>query len=211
MCFHCYICTKQEDNIMRKWSLFTALTLMILTFSQAQAQDYYPEDDKPEVTGKQLQKEAKKKKMAIIDSVRFNSVEQAIKEGYFVVLVERVSLSYSGHMESALDHNRNFILVQTDGGIVQTSSSWGYPGFNNMGGVTLSGKVTNYRISKGKKGDLSVSYNLVGRNTNANVYISITRGSDQATATVTPTMGRGSFTMYGRIAPYRNPNLQIEQ
>lgn len=196
---------------MKKWSLFIALILAAFTFKQVQAKDCYPEESPSKTSQKELFKKGKREKLAVIDSVRFNSASQAVQEGYFVVLVDRVSLSYSSHMESALNNNRNFIVVQGDGGMVQTSSSWGYPGFNNLGGITLSGKVSNYSISTGEKGNITISYNLVGRNVNANVYINIAHGSDQATATVTPTMGRGNITMYGRIAPYRNHNLPLEQ
>ncbi len=175
----------------------------------AQAQDNYDGPVKKELAQKE-KAEIRKQKMAIVDSIRFNNVVDAVSEGYFVILVDRVTVNFSGYMENSLDNQRNFILVQGKNGVVQTSSSWGYPGFNNMGGITLSGKLQNMRTKIDKKGNISIGYALIGHNVNAEIYISLPKGSQYATAQVTPIMGRGAFTMYGRIAPYRNPNLNIE-
>lgn len=193
--------------MMKQLATMCVALLMAGAGNQARAQDYYPQE--PQDAAKVQQQQARGHKQAIVDSVRFVALGQAVEEGYFVLQAHSVSLSYSGYTQSGLDGNRNFVLLQGDSGVVQTSSSWGYPGFNNMGGITLMGQVKGYRAKVSKKGNISISYNLVGRNVNASVYINIPHGSDYATATITPIMGRGSFTATGRISPYRNPNLHL--
>ena len=70
-------------------------------------------------------------------------------------------------------------------------------------GPTYSGKGD-------KKGNAIVTFSMIGRNMNAYVTLTLFNGSDQALATIDPTLGRGQITLRGRLVPYRNENIKIE-
>lgn len=46
--------------------------------------------------------------------------------------------------------NNSFIMFKGNEMVLQTANPWGHPGFNGMGGITLSGQLTDYQISEGK-------------------------------------------------------------
>ena len=50
-----------------------------------------------------------------------------------------------------------------------------------------------------------MNFTLVGSDVNCDVYITLFHGSGDAEATVTPAMGRGSFTLRGKLRPYKQP------
>lgn len=183
--------------------LIFALAVVLLALGQAQAQvttqDIY---DSAAPAAQQAAKQTKKQELAVIDTVHYHSAAQAIADRYFVLLVDNISLDFSPAYEGGLDTQRNFVLVQGENAIVQTASNYPGPGLNNLGGVTLRGRVSGYSTRTNKKGDVTVQFNLVGSHVNATVFVTLLHGGDHATATVNPSLGRGGITMDGRLVPY---------
>jgi len=52
---------------------------------------------------------------------------------------------YQQHYQATGD---NFVLIDGDRVVLQTASIWG-PGFNGMGGITLEGRITDYKYELG--------------------------------------------------------------
>ncbi len=147
-------------------------------------------------------KDTKKAVKAEIGTARFQKAARAMRDGYFVLMASSVSHSPSGAINPSADEQSNFLLVQGNQGIFQTASRGINPGLNNLGGFTFSGRVGTPRFSSNKKGDLFMTYTLVGSDVNCDVYITLFHGSGEATATVTPALGHGSFTLRGKLRPY---------
>ena len=68
--------------------------------------------------------------------------------------------------------------------------------------------IKNFRDLKIKYGktpndDVEVKYRLVGIDINADVQITLFKGSDQATALVMPMLEGGTITVRGQLSPYR--------
>ena len=158
----------------------------------------------------EMTKEQKKAFKAYADSVRFNKLLGAIHDRHFLMQVDGVYFG-AGPTEYGLNTSTNFILLQNDGAIVQTSFNHGTLGLNGLGGFTCSGRVGDIEVEIDKKGNVHLSFHIAGSYSNADVQISIPYNSDSATAYVTPTFRSGRMTMYGEIMPYNNPGIRIEK
>lgn len=153
------------------------------------------------ITDKATRNEVK----AQLGTMRFQKAARAMRDGYFVLMASSVRHSPSGAIDASADEQSNFVLVQGQAGVFQTAGHGINPGLNNMGGFTFKGRVGKPRFSSNKKGDLFMSYTLVGSDVNCDVFITLFHGTGDAEATVTPAMGRGSFTLRGKLRPYKQP------
>ena len=135
-------------------------------------------------------KNTRKQVKAQLGTMRFQKAARAMREGYFVLMASSVRHSPSGAIDASADEQANFVLVQGHSGVFQTAGRGINPGLNNMGGFTFKGRVGKPTFSSNKKGDLFMNFTL---------------GSGDAEATVTPAMGRGSFTLRGKLRPYKQP------
>lgn len=151
-------------------------------------------------------KNTRKQVKAQLGTMRFQKAARAMREGYFVLMASSVRHSPSGAIDASADEQANFVLVQGHSGVFQTAGRGINPGLNNMGGFTFKGRVGKPTFSSNKKGDLFMNFTLVGSDVNCDVYITLFHGSGDAEATVTPAMGRGSFTLRGKLRPYKQPN-----
>lgn len=156
-------------------------------------------------------KAREKREQQTLDSIAHLKAVEAIDSGYFVILVDNLSLGRLGYMVSDINSNTNFILAQNDGGIFQMAFNNGRLGLNGMGGVTLHGAIRNKQVKTEKNGDVFVSYNLIGSSVNVYVSFTLMAGSDRVDATVTQMMGPERISMMGTLVPYRNDDITIEK
>jgi hypothetical protein len=194
-------------------TIIMAAVIMLPNSVLAQSYDdiYVIEETAP-IPANETKKERKeriKKDHEIVDSVFHLKALRAIQDGYFVLQATEVSNMY-GRYELGLNDNANFLLSQGDKGIFQVSYNTTAPGFNGLGGITLHGRISNLKIKSDKKGNAIVTYNMVGRSMHAYVTITLYNGSDQAYASIDPTLGRGRINLRGRLVPYRNDDINIE-
>lgn len=159
---------------------------------------------------RQQEKELKKLVKVRTDAFKFQKAAQAMKQGYFVMLIDRLCGSFSPGMATGLNEQANFVLLQGDKGVFQTAALQGACGPNGLGGITVKGNVRNVRLKTTKKGDLYMTYHMQGVYGNADVSVTVYKDSDEAMAVISPTFGPGSITAYGHIAPYRNKSLNIK-
>lgn len=140
-----------------------------------------------------------------IDSVAHLKAVQAVEQGYFVLQANTVSDNY-GNIMSGINRDANFILFQNDKGMFQIADLRVDPGLNGIGGITLEGYTRDVKIKKGANpnDEVNIQFMLIGSDVNATVFITLFRNSDQATATVSPTLGSGNITMRGQLIPYRS-------
>lgn len=200
-------------------TLKLALSLILIAImampSVAVAQNYddvYVIDETAPIPANETNKERKeriKKDHEIVDSVFHLKALHAIQNGYFVLQARQVRNSY-GQYEMGLNDNSNFLLMQGDKGIFQVAFNNMSAGANGLGGVTLHGRISKLDIKGDKKGNAIITYNMIGRRMNAYVTITLFKGSDQAVATIDPTLGRGQITLRGRLVPYRNDEIRID-
>lgn len=176
--------------------------------SEVQLSVVTPAQQKQETKAERKAREKRNKEL--VDSIAHLKAVQALEQGYYVLLADHVSMPRSGYVVSGLSNNSNFLLRQGDGGIFQVAFNNGRMGFNGLGGITLNGKVSGVRLRQGKKGDATITYNMIGTQMNANVQITVYEKSNRASAYVTPNLGTGSITLEGTLVPYRNKGIRID-
>lgn len=71
-----------------------------------------------------------------------------------------------------------------------------------MGGVTVDGTISNYRISTDKKnGDTMVSMSVLGVGISATVNIRIFKNGNKATAEIMPSFNSNNLRLSGILLP----------
>ncbi len=200
---------------MKSLKLLLSLILTVIISMPVMAQNYddvYVIDETDPIPANETKKERKqriKKDHEIVDSVFHLKALRAIQNGYFVLQATQVRNSY-GNYALGLNDNTNFLLMQGDKGIFQVAYNTMSAGPNGLGGMTLHGRISKLNIKNDKKGNAIITYTMIGRRMNAYVTITLFKGSDQALATIDPTLGRGQLTLRGRLVPYRNDDIRIE-
>ena len=146
-------------------------------------------------------KEREKRVRELNDDVAFAKASNSLRRGYFVLLVDDISIGRMGYRISGLTNNSNFVLVQDEDGIIQYAFSRIGSGNNGLGGWTGKGTVRNKKLSYAKNGDVYLQYQLVCKHSVEDVYITLYHNSNHAVADI---RGSQHITVYGRILPYRD-------
>ena len=86
--------------------------------------------------------------------------------------------------------------------VVQIAFNGASSGLNGLGGITVKGSVSGYRVKTDKAGNVYVSMNVVGTAVSATVSITLYNGSNQASVTVNPNFNSNRLTLNGKIVPF---------
>ncbi|MCX4334618.1 MAG: DUF4251 domain-containing protein [Bacteroidales bacterium] len=136
----------------------------------------------------------------IIDSLGWYQAEAALKQMDFVL--EADAVTFRNGTRVFVNSGTTFISVRNGRAVVQVSPSIYRSGMNGLGGVTVTGTVSNVNVNTDKKGRVSYSMNVSGIGINARVEITMYPGTDKVMGTVTPTFNANSMRFDGRIVPY---------
>lgn len=150
------------------------------------------------------EKQKEKEIQAITDSINFTIAKAALENMDFAIIAEQLSFKNGGTVNAT--GNTNFISAHDGQAVVQLSSP-GRGGLNGVGGVTVSGSITNFKTKTDKKGNFSIEYSVLGTAISARVFILIPNGSNRATATVYPNFNSDTLTVYGTVTPYESTSL----
>ena len=101
-----------------------------------------------------------------------------------------------------VNSNTNFVSVADDKSVVQVSFNVPVSGPNGIGGITLDGNISNYKQKQDKKGNISISMNVMGAGISAVVNIVKYAGSNKASVTISPNFNSNRITLSGYIVPY---------
>lgn len=133
---------------------------------------------------------------AYADSVANNVARLQLKYRQFVLTADRITINNSPILN--VSDNTNFIHVDSVKGVVQISPSY-FGGPNSVGGITITGDVSNYNIKESKNGDITVSYRVSAAIGSSDVRITLPNGGRNAEATINATFNRNRVTLYGEI------------
>lgn len=133
---------------------------------------------------------------AYVDSVANNVAQLQLKHRKFALTADRITINHSPIIN--VSDNTNFILVDSLTGVVQISPRIG-GGPNSLGGITVTGDISNYEMKTAKNGDVTVTYRLSAPVGSTDVRILLYKGSNKAEATVNATFNRGRATLNGEI------------
>lgn len=139
------------------------------------------------------------------DSVAYHAAVEALSEGEWVL--EAYNINFFSGITRFVSSNTNYISCDNGEGTIQTA----YDNFvyspNGVGGVTVLGDVSDERISVDKDGNVYFSYNIQGSAVSATVYLTLTGGTNQASATVNPNFTGRSITFDGYLVPYSQSSV----
>jgi hypothetical protein len=90
---------------------------------------------------------------------------------------------------------------------VQISPSNFASGPNGVGGVTVDGLVSGMERMVDKRGNVTISFNVMGIGINAQIEIYMTPGTNSATATIYPNFNSNTVWLQGNIVPYENSDI----
>ena len=91
--------------------------------------------------------------------------------------------------------------------VVQVAFNVPFSGPNGLGGITVDGNASNYKVKTDKKGNIHVSMNVMGIGISAQVSIDIPYGSNNATVDILPNFNSSHMTLSGQILPLKKANV----
>lgn len=168
---------------------FVALAVLISMAVQAQ-----------EVQAHEISEEEEKAIQEQLDSIMHTEAVKAINDTAFTIEASRVTFR-TGYTANVTP-STNFITVNKNKASVQTAFNVPISGPNGMGGVTVEGTVTNYRVTTDKKsGDTMVSMSIMGVGISATANIRLFKDSNKATAEIMPNFNSDNLRLSGILLP----------
>lgn len=185
---------------MKKVLLVTLLLFCITGVINAQQTRKEIREAKREAARKKM--EAEKALEAQQDSLAFEKALVALKEGSFVL--EADNIMFPNGIIRYVTSSTNYVEVQDGQGIVQTAfSNFSYnPGPNGLGGVTVQGNISEPEIKTDKHGNVFYNFSISGIAISATISITLTGGTNEASAYISPNFNNNNITMTGHIVPY---------
>lgn len=139
------------------------------------------------------------------DSIAFVQAVKALKEGSWVLEANNVNF-YNG-ITRFVTPSTNYISYDDDEGIIQTAFSNFIYSPNGLGGVTLQGNVSGIRMSTDRDGNVYYSYVIQGSTISATVSLTLTTGTNQASANINPNFSGQTMTFDGYLVPYDQASI----
>ena len=177
-------------------------TLLLLGFTVATWSQTSKEARAARREALKKEREARRALEAQQDSIAYFKAVEALKTGSFVLEADNVT--FPNGITRYVSSNTNYVQVDNGEGIVQTAfTNFAYnPGPNGLGGVTVQGNISTPEIRTDKHGNVFYSYSITGVAISATVSITLTGGTNEASAYISPNFNNNNITMTGRIVPY---------
>ena len=134
------------------------------------------------------------------DSVQTANVNQAIDSARFVLTADRLT-TRRGHV-IYVSRTTNFIRVDGNRGTVQVAfANAPFLGPNGLGGITLNGTVSNYKVKRTKPGITLVSFNVIGIGISSDVTITVPDGGENSSVSINANTRPDRITLSGDLLP----------
>lgn len=144
------------------------------------------------------QRAAKQAAEARQDSIAFAGAAKALKSGDFVL--EGSYLTGRTGRRMYVNSSTNFISVSDGRAVLQVSPANG-GGPNGVGGISLTGRLSDVTIKTLDNGELQYRANVNGTALSANIILSLIPGSNRASATIMPNFNSLNVTLEGTLLP----------
>lgn len=182
------------------------ITLMMLFVLCASATMYAQQSNsESRRADRKAQRDAEKARIKAEEARVYADAVQAIKNKEFVLEADRVTFKRGRSV--FVTSNTNFIMLNGDRASVQVAFNSAFAGPNGIGGVTVDGTVGEVKTTIDKKGNVNCNFNVTGVGISAQVSIRLTRGSNNATVTVSPNFHSNRLTLDGKIIPLSESNI----
>ena len=142
--------------------------------------------------------ELKKQLAAIQDSINYKNAVSALEKSNFVLEADQLLFKRGG--TAFVSSNTNFVSLSDNRAIVQVAPFNG-GGPNGVGGITVEGSASNVKVQTDKKGNTTLSMNVMGTGISATVNIFLFKGSNYASVVISPNYNSNRITLRGRLVP----------
>ena len=139
------------------------------------------------------------------DSTAFVQALKALKADSWVL--EANNVNFSNGITRFVTPSTNYISFDDDEGTIQTAFSNFTYSPNGLGGVTVQGNISGQRMSTDRDGNVYYSFNIQGSTISAIVSLTLTAGTNQASATITPNFAGNTMTFDGYLVPYDQSSI----
>lgn len=136
---------------------------------------------------------------------QFEIARQALKDSMFVVEVDRI-IGQLGRTVYVTP-NENFVLMNKNYASVQLAVLSAFAGLNGVGGVTLSGQVSDIQERIDKHGNVTCQFRLQGNSISSTVIVTLYNGDNQVSVVMNSTYSNDRITFYGRLVPAQTSNV----
>ena len=141
----------------------------------------------------------------LTDSIAGVQAAAAVQNRDFVLEADQVTFK-SGNTVF-VNSSTTFISVKGNRAVVQISPSNFSAGPNGVGGVTVDGSISDMQRMVDKRGNTTVSFNVMGIGINAQIEIYMSPGTNRASATIYPNFNSNTVWIDGEIVPYENSDV----
>ena len=139
------------------------------------------------------------------DSIAYQAALLALKEGSWVL--ETNNVNFANGITRFVSSSTNYIGCDDGDGTIQTAFTNFTYSPNGLGGVTLQGDIFNVHMSMDKDGNAFYNFSIQGNSISATVNLTLTSGTNQASAIVYPNFGGQSITFDGYLLPYEQSTV----
>ena len=158
-----------------------------------------------QTTKKEMTRQEKKEKQKAMEQALFEEAKQAIENKAFTLEANQVI--FKRGKSAFVSSNTNFVMVDGDSASVQVAFNFTFSCPNGLGGVTVDGNVSGYKIKTDKKGTMYLTMNVMGIGISAQVSITLPHGSNNATVDIRPNFNSNRLTLSGELLPLDKSNV----
>ncbi len=190
---------------MKKFIALAALVLVSMVTTTMYAQESRAERRADRKAERDAERARLKAEQQAADVVSYDEAVAALKSKQFVIEANQVM--FRNGQTAFVTSNTNFVLVNQQRGTVQVAFNTVYPGPNGIGGVTVDGTVSDIQITTDKRGNVNCNFSIQGIGISAQIFITLTDGGNNATATISPNFNSNTMTISGNLLPLSQSNI----
>lgn len=199
---------KYLPSFIGQYLIFLLLLLSVICSNvSAQEKKMTRKEKEAAWRAERLRKRAAEERMEVHnDSVQYLQAIAALQSGSWALEASNVSINNGS--SNFVTESTNFISINNGTATVQTAfdnSNIYSP--NGLGGITLTGRVTNEEMRIDRYGNVYYNFGINGSEISATVNIVLSAGNNQASATVNPNFNNSNLSMSGYIYPYSNAGI----
>lgn len=190
---------------MKKFIALAALVLVSMVTTTVYAQESRSERRADRKAERDAERARLKAEQQAADVVSYDEALAALKSKQFVIEANQVM--FRNGQTAFVTSNTNFVLVNQQRGTVQVAFNTVYPGPNGIGGVTVDGTVSDIQMTTDKRGNVNCNFSIQGIGISAQIFITLTNGGNNATATISPNFNSNTMTISGNLLPLSQSNI----
>lgn len=136
---------------------------------------------------------------------QYEAAVQALNDREFVLEADRID--FKRGRVAYVSATTNFISVHGNRATIQLAFNSSYAGPNGIGGITVDGSISNFKMDTDRKGNTSISMMVQGAAVSAIVKFQLQKGSNRCSATVSPNFNSNRISFSGYLYPESESNV----